>query len=281
MKVFISWSGEKSQTVAQILKRWIPCVIQTVVPYFSSADIDKGARWSTDIAKELQNASFGILCVTKENLDSAWLNFEAGALSKSIEQAKVCPFLIDLKPTDIQDSPILQFQMASITKEDVFKLFRSINGNLGELSLNEDILTTTFEMVWPKLFDDLKSAAALSDATSSTKKTAKDSQSSIEEILELVRYQHKLLKAPEELLPQGYLVDAFRRANSNFPRDIIIDMQEQIHMIVMLANDTLESCERDKEESVECFDHVKEILKRAQRLEMSLRRRMRNSDFMF
>lgn len=103
MKVFISWSGTKSQEVAKVLKRWIPCVIQSVEPYFSSADIDKGARWSTDIAKELQDASFGILCVTKDNLSSAWLNFEAGALSKYIDQSKVCPFLIDLKPSEIQD----------------------------------------------------------------------------------------------------------------------------------------------------------------------------------
>ena len=91
MKVFISWSGETSFEVAKILKEWIPCIIQDVEPYFSSEDIDKGARWSTDIAKELEEASFGILCVTRDNLQSQWLNFEAGALSKAIDKAKVCP----------------------------------------------------------------------------------------------------------------------------------------------------------------------------------------------
>ena len=65
------------------------------------------------------------------------LNFEAGALSKSIEQSKVCPFLVDLKPSDIQNSPILQFQMASASKDDVFKLFNSINSNLGDGKLAE------------------------------------------------------------------------------------------------------------------------------------------------
>ena len=96
MKVFISWSGETSFEVAKILKEWIPCIIQDVEPYFSSEDIDKGARWSTDIAKELEEASFGILCVTRDNLQSQWLNFEAGALYFSIYKSMVCHLLFRL-----------------------------------------------------------------------------------------------------------------------------------------------------------------------------------------
>ena len=221
MKIFISWSGTKSQEVAKILKQWIPCVIQSVEPYFSSADIDKGARWSTDIAKELQDASFGILCVTKDNLSSSWLNFEAGALSKSIEQSKVCPFLVDLKPSDIQNSPILQFQMASATKDDVFKLFKSINSNLGDVKLAENVLGTTFETFWPKIEEALKSVSSISESSTPTKKENQDAQAPIEEILELVRYQHKLLKSPEELLPPQYLADVFRRTNRVLPKNVV------------------------------------------------------------
>ncbi len=42
MKIFISWSGELSCKVAKILKRWIPCVIQSVDVFFSPEDIEKG-----------------------------------------------------------------------------------------------------------------------------------------------------------------------------------------------------------------------------------------------
>lgn len=220
MKVFISWSGNKSQEVAKILKQWIPCVIQSVEPYFSSADIDKGARWSTDIAKELQDASFGILCVTKENLSSSWLNFEAGALSKSIDQSKVCPFLVDLKPSDIQNSPILQFQMTSATKEELLKLFESINANLGEKQLNETVLSTTFDTFWPKINEALQSVAEKSTSKSTITLEEKDLQP-LEEILELVRYQHKLLKNPADLLPPDYLMEVFRKNDRYLQRKFL------------------------------------------------------------
>lgn len=289
MKVFISWSGSKSQEVAKILKQWIPCVIQSVEPYFSSADIDKGARWSTDIAKELQDASFGILCVTKDNLSSSWLNFEAGALSKSIEQSKVCPFLVDLKPSDIQNSPILQFQMASSTKDDVFKLFTSINSNLGDTKLHEDVLTTTFDTFWPKIDEALKSVSSITETVTPAKKVGKDTQAPIEEILELVRYQHKLLKSPEELLPPQYLYEVFRRSNRMLPKNVIIDIEEQLQMINMLASDILGNCKTkitsDSEELVSefpsCVGKVQEIQDRIRRLSMMLRKYLRSSDFMF
>lgn len=289
MKVFISWSGTKSQEVAKVLKQWIPCVIQSVEPYFSSADIDKGARWSTDIAKELQDASFGILCVTKDNLSSSWLNFEAGALSKSIEQSKVCPFLVDLKPSDIQNSPILQFQMASATKDDVFKLFKSINSNLGDSKLNEDVLGTTFDTFWPKIEEALKGVSSVTETSVPAKKGSKGAQAPIEEILELVRYQHKLLKSPEELLPPQYLYEVFRKSNRMFPKSVIMDINEQLHVINMIASDILGDCKvtitSDSEELVSefpsCMSKIKEIQDRTLRLSMLLRKYLRNPDIMF
>lgn len=289
MKVFISWSGTKSQEVAKVLKQWIPCVIQSVEPYFSSADIDKGARWSTDIAKELQDASFGILCVTKDNLSSSWLNFEAGALSKSIEQSKVCPFLVDLKPSDIQNSPILQFQMASATKDDVFKLFKSINSNLGDSKLNEDVLGTTFDTFWPKIDEALKGVSSVTETSVPAKKGSKDTQAPIEEILELVRYQHKLLKSPEDLLPPQYLYEVIRKSNRMLPKNIMMEIDEQLHMINMLASEMLGDCKvkivSDSEELVSefpsCINKIQEIQDRTRRLSMLLRKYLRNPDFMF
>lgn len=44
MKVFLSWSGERSRLVATALHEWLPQVINAVEPFISS-NIDAGARW--------------------------------------------------------------------------------------------------------------------------------------------------------------------------------------------------------------------------------------------
>jgi hypothetical protein len=68
--------------MAETLREWLPNVLQAVEPWMSAEDIEKGARWSTDIAAELANTKAGILCVTPDNLEAPWLNFEAGRYQK-------------------------------------------------------------------------------------------------------------------------------------------------------------------------------------------------------
>lgn len=73
MKLFLSWSGETSHKVALVFRDWLPSVLQYIEPYVSSEDIDKGARWSTDIAHELEDSSYGII---SEHLSKVILNSE-------------------------------------------------------------------------------------------------------------------------------------------------------------------------------------------------------------
>lgn len=134
MKVFISWSGERSKAVAEALHDWLPNVIQTVRPWVSLADIEKGTRWSTDIAAQLEECRIGLICLTPENLSAPWLLFEAGALSKTLEKTFVCPYLVNLQPADVR-GPLSQFQMTTAEKEETRKLLHTINKALGEQAL--------------------------------------------------------------------------------------------------------------------------------------------------
>ena len=156
MKVFISWSGELSNKIANILREWMPCVIQSLKPYVSSKDIDKGARWSTDIAQELKDSRFGIICVTKDNINAPWINFEAGALSKAMDKSNVAPFLFDIKRSEV-NGPILQFQSTIFEKDDIKSLMITINGLCGEGGLSETHFERSFEKWYPALEKELNS----------------------------------------------------------------------------------------------------------------------------
>lgn len=204
MKVFLSWSGTKSHKLALTLRDWLPSVIQSVEPYVSSEDIDKGARWSTDIAKELEDSGFGILCVTKENLNAPWLTFEAGALSKKLDKSYVSPFLFDIKRAEIT-GPILQFQSTVFEKEDVKKLVYTINKALGDEKLAETRLEKTFEVWYPNLEKELINDDFESNETLEEPIEENINSKILEEILELTRINQKLLRSPDILFPPDYL----------------------------------------------------------------------------
>lgn len=158
MRVFISWSGERSRKVALLLREWLPSVLQAVVPFMSDEDIPKGAQWLTALNEQLANSKFGIICVTPENREAAWLNFEAGAISNAVGESRVCPLLLGVSSTDVQ-APMSIFQMATTSEIDLWKLVKSVNSQL-EHKLGEDQLRKTYDMWLPDLLRDIETAMA-------------------------------------------------------------------------------------------------------------------------
>lgn len=201
MKVFLSWSGDKSHKVAVVFRDWFPSVIQSLEPYVSSEDIDKGARWSTDIAKELEDSSFGILCVTRDNLTAPWLTFEAGALSKTMDKSFVSPFLFDIKRSEV-DGPILQFQSTIFDKDDVHKLIKTLNKACGEEQLSDERLEKAFNVWYPTLETELDKLKSLPDEEqdAAPPSAVEGANEILEEILDLSRLNQKLLRNPESNL---------------------------------------------------------------------------------
>lgn len=186
MEVFISWSGTRSGAAAEALRTWLPKIINAVKPWLSSADIDKGARWSTDIAIRLESAKAGIICLTPANLHTDWILFEAGALSKTIQKTLVCPLLIDLEPTEVE-GPLAQFQATRVVKSDVLKLLKTLNTALGDDALSDAHIDEVFEVWWPKLDSQLKELPA-EDSEIRPPRTDRDV---LEEILGFVRNQSR------------------------------------------------------------------------------------------
>ena len=154
MRVFIAWSGPVSREVARALHDWIPLVVQSVEPWMSSEDLEKGTRWFTEVAGELEKAKVGVLCLTAENLSSPWVHFEAGALSKSVGRTHVCPYLFGVDAANVKD-PLAQFQLTKADKDDTLKLLKTLNAALEDARLSEGKLSAVFEKWWPDLYEKL------------------------------------------------------------------------------------------------------------------------------
>jgi len=101
MKVFISWSGQRSRIVAELLRDWLPHCIQQLDPWIST-DIDKGAQWFEEVQTALTTSKGqGIFCVTPENASAPWLNFEAGYVASG-GRSRIRTLLIDLGAADLR-----------------------------------------------------------------------------------------------------------------------------------------------------------------------------------
>lgn len=191
MKVFISWSGDKSLIIAQALREWLPTIIQSLEPFMSAQDISAGERGLNVLAGELQYCSFGILCLTQDNKERPWINFEAGALSKVIDTSKVVPLLLDLRPNDLT-GPLAQFQAISASnKNEVFKLVHSIAEDAEPPRIAEHILTRTFDAFWPEF--EAKVTEAQTAGTVSPVGEIRSERDVLEEILTLSRRVDKEL----------------------------------------------------------------------------------------
>jgi len=152
MKIFLSWSGETSKAVAEALRDWVPNVIQDAEPWVSTADIGAGAHWAIEIGQQLESASMGVICLTPSSLQAPWLLFEAGALSKSMTNSRVIPFLFDVQPEDLK-GPLAQFQAVKADKDGTKRLLYTINQTRTEKdkALSSSQLDKNFEKWWGDL----------------------------------------------------------------------------------------------------------------------------------
>jgi len=204
MRVFLSWSGERSRAFASALRDWLPTVIQVIDPWMSSEDVEKGAPWFQQIGDGLGQAKgIGIFCVTPENMTAPWLNFEAGFLAATGGRARVCVALLGLEPAELS-SPLNLFQATKVEESDFKRLVETLNLQT-ERPLAETVLHRAFITFWPQL------EQALKDVSSQKPQSHKPKKRAVEDILgELVESNRRietevsyLRKRAPEVSPYG------------------------------------------------------------------------------
>jgi len=211
MRIFISWSGERSQALAQALREWLPLVLYYAQPWLSKSDIAAGERWGMEVAKELDGSNFGIICVTRENINAPWILFEAGALAKFMEEGRVIPLLLDVEFKDIS-GPLAQFQAKKVERGGLSDVVTAINSSAPQPAAQA---TRLFESLWPQFEEQIK---AIPEPTAPSKAT-RPQHEVLEELVASVRGLDVRLRDDDEFrsrrrrrLPPTFFIRQFRHS---------------------------------------------------------------------
>jgi hypothetical protein len=158
-EVFVSWSRPASHQAAGAFQEWLPGVLPGVRTWTSSEDITKGAPWFSSISDQLGKSEACLIMITPENVGSAWLFYEAGAIAHAMPGALICPYLIGVKPGELSGTPLGQYQVTVFDKDDTWLLIRALNTRL-ETPHHEDVLRGNFDTRWPFMQRRLAQVAA-------------------------------------------------------------------------------------------------------------------------
>jgi TIR domain-containing protein len=186
MRVFISWSLPRSRAVAQVLRTFLPKVIQVLDPFMSATDIDGGQRWFHEIGERLEECDVGVCVVTSDNHARPWLNFEAGALSKSMKLGRVIPFLFDVSERDLV-GPLAQFQNRGADEDGIRGLLTDLNSLMPEYPLDDERLNHSIDLHLPLIFQAFEAIKTDPNLGPPAPPSTRGTPEVLDEILRLVR----------------------------------------------------------------------------------------------
>jgi hypothetical protein len=129
-------------------------VVHQVDAWISSRDIDPGRRWALALGRELEQSDFAVVCLTRENRNSPWILFEAGAAARSLE-ARVVPLLLGIGASEL-DGPLAQFQSLPADEAGMRKLTTTLYDSSSS-RLDGRQRDVVFSKLWPILQERLAS----------------------------------------------------------------------------------------------------------------------------
>jgi hypothetical protein len=187
VKVFISWSGQLAKKVARVWRDLLDAVFDNVDPFMSEKDIEAGDRNLRKIADELSGTNFGIVVVTQENQNSRWLNYEAGALSKNVDEdseetGRVVPSIVDFARAGDVERPLGQFQGKLLNEEGIRETLMVL---AKVADADKDRIVERFDSLWSTAYEDRFAQAQTLPDTPAPKE--RDTPDKVDEILTIVR----------------------------------------------------------------------------------------------
>ncbi|MDR0889966.1 MAG: toll/interleukin-1 receptor domain-containing protein [Oscillospiraceae bacterium] len=170
MKVFISWSKQPSGKIAEALRKFLKSVFGNKIDvFFSNADIALGQTGYDKIHAALKGSDKGIFCFLRNNVNSVWMAYEAGAMSMhkgcdelcaidgdQINDCPVLPILFEKIETQAFNEHPISMQRKSFSRETMNILVKDLNTTAKVM--DEEALLTYFEPFWIQLEKEVKEA---------------------------------------------------------------------------------------------------------------------------
>ncbi|MCP5107489.1 MAG: toll/interleukin-1 receptor domain-containing protein [bacterium] len=154
MKVFISFSGEKSKRMADALTELLPAILPSVTVFRADTDIAIGERWQQSLERILDDLDLAIICVSHDNVEKPWLIYESGQLSR--KGLIGITYLLDIEPAELS-GPLAQFQAITADKGGTWRLITILNKEDDHGLPNEE-LSRVFGQWWPQMQSRIESA---------------------------------------------------------------------------------------------------------------------------
>lgn len=159
MKVFICWSGHRSQAFAVIVKAWLQRLMPRRIDVRLSIDIQKGTLWFQELDKALDGARLGIVCLTEEALHSQWIHYEAGILSRALREGdrasadepegpQLFPVLFDMAGSRLS-GPLAAYQSTSAHNRD--DMWRFVQSVARSADVRAETVRDRFDAGWTRL----------------------------------------------------------------------------------------------------------------------------------
>lgn len=167
LKIFISWSKNKSREIALEVKDFFEGLFHNSIELWMSSDsIEYGSTFIIDINDALRKSDCCIAIITEENINSSWIMYEIGAIagksyfsSDNLDTKAVIPIIFDgIDDKKFSNSPINQFQRLRFGKESIFNLSKQLNKRVGIYS-SETSLEKQFNLNWNGLLKGVERVA--------------------------------------------------------------------------------------------------------------------------
>ena len=194
IKIFLSWSGDKSKKLANVFKTYVADILPKADFYFSPDDLKGGEKWRQSIEEGLNNNTYGIIFLTPSNLTSKWIYFEAGAISKSTKQAKILPFLYKIDVTEL-GQPFSDYQCKSFSTDDILTTIHEINDCQSKVyQLPSETIKRNFNRLSNEIKTEIEEINNISEVIEKSETQIEDaslmdSEDKINEILQIIREQ--------------------------------------------------------------------------------------------